>query len=63
MGPEPRPARWLIARAAMAAAVPLIPAALGRTMVDSPFTFDIGNQWIGFAAFVRDSYLAGRFPL
>lgn len=60
---ETRTRPWLIALAAMAAAVVLIPVVFGRTVVDSPATLDIGNQWIGFAAFVRDCYLAGRFPL
>jgi len=54
---------WLLGLVLMSAAVPLLPAARGRTVVDTPFTLDLGNQWIGFATFLRECYRSGRFPL
>ena len=61
-----RPGANLSALAALAAMAGLLafgPALFGRTVVDRPEVFDLGNQWLAFAAFLRRTYLLGHFPL
>jgi hypothetical protein len=47
----------------MAALIAFRPALMGLSIVDVPWTSDIGYQWVPFAAFIKRCYLAGVFPL
>ncbi len=57
------PALWMGALVLMCAIAAFYPLLLDRTIVDAPQSIDIGNQWIPFSAFIKQSYLDFTFPL
>ena len=54
---------WVALLVLFSAVLSFWPLLWGKTIVAHPRSADIGNQWLGFAAFLRNIYLAGYFPL